>query len=1009
LPEEVHIMSLRSRASLSVAVVAALVVGSIALVPTSASAAALSPTWVRSYAAAGASGVAATADRIYVSTTTGISTINRTTNVVSTFATGSGFQNLALDTQGNIWATVGSASVNVVKFSPQGVRLAQLSVATESNQLIGIDFGPDGNLYLNDADYLYVVTPTGQPVATWGAAGANDLYDPYQISFDGKGRAYVAEYRQGRVSVLDESTGVRQFSVAATSPGSVAPLPYNDNFLVGATGGLRQYSSAGTVLSTYGTAGSGTAQFGNALMQIATFGDHVFVADRSTSRLIELVYGEIPRITTTAVPAAQVGVAYSQQLDATGFETPTFAVTAGILPAGISLTRTGLLSGTPTQAGTFSITVTATNATGSNSRSFSVTVALGTLSAGPDATITGTPRPGSDLTASAASVDPTATLSYQWLLSGQNIAGATTETLRLTDAMVGRPVTVRITASKPSYTPLSDTSDAVTVLPSLPTITTPAGALPSGTYDTDYSTTLEASGTAPLEWSVLSGALPSGLTLSTAGVLSGAPTALGEFSFTAEVENSNGDTDSRGYSITVGQNVFSADVEAGITGDAIVGEQLTATANTLTPAPSLAYRWLLDGDVISGETSSTLELTEDMIGSSVTVQITATRTGYETSIDASSPVGPVLPVAPTITTTNLPDGTVDAAYSTTLTASGVPAPTFEITSGELPDGLTLSADGVLSGTPTENGDFTIEVTASNGLDATTTLTLHVGKAHFTTDVAVTLSGEARVGARLDAVVTAITPAPDALAYQWLADGTPIPGATSASFTVPASLASAAISVRVTAVRVGYVDSVGTSVPTAPIATDPAPIVDIEEGLPAASFAVHAKKRGVIGEKTVVRASGLAAGESYTVRIGSKKVATGVASAAGTFSAKVGIPKKVHAGERTVSVTGDEKDRVGTDTIELSKLKHLKLVIKKKWVRASDENTLTVQHLLPKERVTIVYNGERITPKKARANVKGVYRFTFGVDVFWGWRTIEVRGHHDDRTETVRMAVSPYIG
>ncbi|MCC4302014.1 putative Ig domain-containing protein [Rhodococcus sp. 1.20] len=77
---------------------------------------------------------------------------------------------------------------------------------------------------------------------------------------------------------------------------------------------------------------------------------------------------------------------------------------------------------------------------------------------------------------------------------------------------------------------------------------------------------------------------------------------------------------------------------------------------------------------------------------------------------------PVIETEQSATLTGLPAaGVVGQPYRHAFTVTGRPAPTVAVTAGALPDGLTLSAEGVLSGTPTTSGRFELTVTATNGI------------------------------------------------------------------------------------------------------------------------------------------------------------------------------------------------------------------------------------------------------------------------------------------------------
>jgi hypothetical protein len=128
--------------------------------------------------------------------------------------------------------------------------------------------------------------------------------------------------------------------------------------------------------------------------------------------------------------------------------------------------------------------------------------------------------------------------------------------------------------------------------------------------------------------------------------------------------------------------------------------------------------------VISGTptTAGKYDFTLQVIDSS---GVTATK---DLSISAVVPTG--------ITTTSLPNGKMNIAYSQTLVAfGGIGSYTWTVTSGTLPTGISLIANsgylgvmtGFITGTPTTAGtsNFTVKVTDSSGLSATQALSITI--------------------------------------------------------------------------------------------------------------------------------------------------------------------------------------------------------------------------------------------------------------------------------------------
>ena len=86
-----------------------------------------------------------------------------------------------------------------------------------------------------------------------------------------------------------------------------------------------------------------------------------------------VIAADAPKVTTTSLPGGTVGQAYSATLEATG--TPPFVWRWSGYPAGLTLSKdTGVISGIPTKAGTFKITVTAENSAKITTKKYKVDI-----------------------------------------------------------------------------------------------------------------------------------------------------------------------------------------------------------------------------------------------------------------------------------------------------------------------------------------------------------------------------------------------------------------------------------------------------------------------------------------------------------------------------------------------------------------------------------------------------------------------------------------------------------
>jgi len=436
-------------------------------------------------------------------------------------------------------------------------------------------------------------------------------------------------------------------------------------------------------------------------------------------------------ISTTSLSAGVLGTPYSGFLAANGGTSPyTWSITSGSLPAGIGLVAgSGALTGTPTTSGTFNFTVAVSDGSTpiqSQSAALSITVAPATAAPSQLAIATSSLPSGTDGTAYSQSLTASGgTPGYKWsITSGSLPAGLTLGAG--TGLIAGKPTasgtssfTVSVSDSgNPVQTKSALLSIAVAPASAAPAqLTIITSSLPSGTAGTVYSQSLTANGGTPgYKWSITSGSLPAGLTLSSGGVISGKPTASGTSTFTVSVSDSGNpvQTKSASLSITVASTqltISTSSLASGASG-AAYSQTLVASGGTPNYTWSITSGSLPAGLTLGAGTGLISGKPTASGTSSFTVSVSDSGNPVQTK-SASLSIAIAGPTF-TITSSTLAAATVGTAYSQTLAANGGTLPyIWSITSGSLPAGLTLSSGGLISGTPTASGSYKITITVTD--------------------------------------------------------------------------------------------------------------------------------------------------------------------------------------------------------------------------------------------------------------------------------------------------------
>jgi hypothetical protein len=445
-----------------------------------------------------------------------------------------------------------------------------------------------------------------------------------------------------------------------------------------------------------------------------------------------------------------VGAAYTLTFAGTGGAPPyNWELSAGALPPGLAVNGlTGGLTGTPTAAGTYNFTLQVVDSTERTApKAFTITVIaavkISTAPALPDGTA------GVLYTVqflASGGVTP-----YTWsVASGSIPSGLSLNTA--TGLLSGTPdssLTYTFTIAVTDQNGQKD-SAAYTIKIVAPLNFTTQTPLPGGVVGVSYAQTFAATGgTPPYQWSVSTGALPTGLTLNAAGSLTGTPTAAGTFNFTVQVVDAAGRSATASFTITVtaALTITTATLPNGTVGSAYSQTLVLAGGSgTFTWSVSTGT---LPGGITLNPATGLLSGTPSAPG---TFTFTVSATGGGQSAKQSLTITVGVPQAPPVTITGLPA----TATPATQPVLGIAIPnaypldvTGQVTLTFTPDPPSPDGQEVVFTTGGRTVNFTVPANTTQAVFSGATPGVQTG----------TVSGTITLTLKLTAAGIDVTPSP----------------------------------------------------------------------------------------------------------------------------------------------------------------------------------------------------------------------------------------------------------